>query len=419
MSMLDQAMTSLGTLQAVAVARMVAADAMPYFAQGVLSLVPRELPGLGTLGVTKDSLLLVDGDVLRTWTPREAATVMLHEYLHIFFDHAQRFARLVLLGVLADTPEDRALWNQSADCEINDDLEAAGLPFPSDGTPCTPTTMQLKPNRTAEEYAMELKQQRKNQPPMPQQPQAGGGWCGSGAGNPVPNEPVNDPAGRSPVEQDVQRRADSQAVQQAGAKDQGSVPGGIARQAGMLNAPPKVRWQDRLARLTASAMSYRPGGADYTRSKPSRRQGAVGYMDQPIMPSMRQSIAQVAVVMDTSGSMGEAELSLVMRELKGVLAAQPGMSVTFMACDAAVHSMVEVHSVAQAMAAVAGGGGTDFNPAFEALAKAKRKPDLVVYATDGYGSAPLLPPKVPVVWLLVGGTTQKPAKWGECVEVKE
>src|SRR5687767_12486234 len=103
---------------------------MPYFRTGIQSLVPKEVPGLGTMGVTDGNVLLVDYDVLGKLTAPEAATLILHEYMHRYLQHAERFEKLVKAGVLSRTPEDMKDWNVAGDAEINDNLIEANCPLP-------------------------------------------------------------------------------------------------------------------------------------------------------------------------------------------------------------------------------------------------------------------------------------------------
>jgi predicted metal-dependent peptidase len=51
---------------------------------------------------------------------------------------------------------------------------------------------------------------------------------------------------------------------------------------------------------------------------------------------------------------------------------------------------------------VSGGGGTDFRPVFEWVAREDMGPDLLVYFTDAEGRFPEREPSFPVVWLVKG-----------------
>lgn len=446
-SPMDRPMQHLTAAQAMAAGRARAAEVMPYFGAGVLSMVPREVPGHGTMSISTSSILSYDPDFARRMSANESAAVHLHEYLHIFLKHAERAKKLADLGMIVSL-DDAKLWNQAADCEINDDLQAAGLKLPSGPngeSPCLPEAMGLEPNKLAEEYFSELKKRQQQNPPggsgakpqaqpqpnprgkkpappppLPQQPQAGGGWDGSGAGCPVPNEPEPDDAdGRSAVDQEAQRKSDAQQVQQEAQRKQGNVPLGIMRAADAMMKPPKVPWSTKFARLARSAMAYKPGQVDYTRTKPSRRQGSFwGQSDAPILPSFRQPTATVTIVADTSGSMGEEQLQKMLSEVDAILKAVGG-AVDFLACDAEVHAHLKVRDVRVAAKNMKGGGGTDFRPAFRRIEKAKRAPDLIVFMTDLYGTFPdQAPKKSSVIWLVLGNP-EGSGPWGETIHIDE
>jgi predicted metal-dependent peptidase len=51
---------------------------------------------------------------------------------------------------------------------------------------------------------------------------------------------------------------------------------------------------------------------------------------------------------------------------------------------------------------ISGGGGTDFQPVFEWVAKEQLNPDLLVYFTDAEGQFPEREPAYPVAWLVKG-----------------
>lgn len=440
----NRPMTHLTGLQALAVARAVAVEKMPYFSNGILDLVPREAPGLGTLAVTRSSILMVDFDAIRMWTPNQAAAVVLHEYMHIYLKHDERFAKLVAAGILTFSEEDQKLGNRCGDEEINDDLLEAGLELPSftdkDGNvhgPITPASCGHPPNRLMEEYIkIEVAKRNKRSPQSSGAPGGGGvgggspdpnqmhggagcGHCGSGAGHPVPGEPeADDPDGRSEVDQEVSRKQTNEAIKQA-QRSKGRVPAGLQRFVEMDEQPAKVRWQDKLSRSTRAAVAFRPGAIDYTRKRPSRRQGAFMGRDlQPVLPGMHAPIAEVAVVADTSGSMGEAEMKDVLNEANGVIKSMAGAKISFIACDAQVHAVVRTRRLAEIKLNMKGGGGTDFRPAFDAIAKLKPRPNVVIFATDGYGEYPPEPPKgIHVIWLVVNGG-RIGVSWGEQIQVE-
>ena len=68
-----------------------------------------------------------------------------------------------------------------------------------------------------------------------------------------------------------------------------------------------------------------------------------------------------------------------------------------------------------------GGGGTDFRPYFEALVDRMQheRPNIIVFATDGYGAAPDVGPVgIETIWLMIGdGAREMPfaasGGWGD------
>jgi len=207
-------------------------------------------------------------------------------------------------------------------------------------------------------------------------------------------------------------------VQQAASKSQGRLPGELVRWAKVNLSPPKVDWRQRLLHSIRTACAYRAGAVVYRYDAPSRRQGAIGYgPGKPILPRLRTPVARVAVVADTSGSMGSREVAATLRETRGILKAT-NSAVQFCACDAQVHSLQSVRTVEELLPLLKGGGGTDFRPAFTALEKVDPQPEVVVFCTDGYGTAPEHKPKwAHVIWLLIGDA-RAPCDWGEVIKVE-
>ena len=155
-------------------------------------------------------------------------------------------------------------------------------------------------------------------------PTLGRGQCGSCAGNAVDGEPEGDESaeagGRSEADVENIRRVTAESVRDQGSKGRGFVPSGISRWAEEVLGTPKIAWQTLLARATRNAIAYRPGAVDYRYSKVSRRQAAVGFgPGRPIMPALISPVPRVALVLDTSGSMGTEDIKAGLTEATGVL----------------------------------------------------------------------------------------------------
>lgn len=456
--------------QTLAVARLIASRAMPYFSTVLYNLIPVPKPGLGTFAVTKRGVLLWDPQKAEEWGVDQCAAVLLHEIGHLLKGHADRAAAL---GV---SNENARAWNVCGDAEINDDLIVAfkhhnahsnknklelpeGAIVPS-MLPCADGTVGQPDGRLAEEYYRNLPKQNsgggggdqgeegdaqegegeggsgKNSSQKDDGGHAknapGAGHCGSCAGNPNAEEPQDadgqvDGKGRSDAElARIRRQVAGDIQRQREGKSVGSVPEGWAVWADAQLQPAKVRWQDRVDRIARHAIAHKAGQRDFKYDRPSRRQGALGYgRGIAVLPRMFAPVPHVAFVIDTSGSMGTAEGQIVLAEVDGVLRAT-GAQVSLLTCDAEVHGAAKVRTMREVMNNLKGGGGTLFNPAFEALLKLRPRPNVVIFGTDGdnFDQLPHAQPAgMIVIWLLVGNYARPPrfegAPWGEMIYVTE
>jgi predicted metal-dependent peptidase len=127
----------------------------------------------------------------------------------------------------------------------------------------------------------------------------------------------------------------------------------------------------------------------------------------------------VAVAIDTSGSIGEKQLSAFFAEVGGVLQDVHPRKIYLIWCDAMVHRVDECSSLDELAHIRAqgapGGGGTSFIPPFEWLADNDVRPECMIYLTDMYGDFPKEAPAYPVIWCAI---TDADAPWGEVVRIK-
>lgn len=396
-----------------------------------------------TFAVTEGMLLLISAHVLRAgWTKQAWATILVHELLHVWQRHPARRAA-------GEYPPGE--WNIWADMEINDDLREAGCVFPTD--PETgrvqgvfPEDMGFPLHLTAEEYAALAKQKQEQQyqkgiGPKQPAPQLGGG-CGSGSGGEngveaelkaagllrdrdAPPAPGDEP-GEAPGEaegsvsgrgaEEVEAligRMDAGLIAASEGKEAGKVPSGLALLAEKRKRKSEIRWQDHLRAAVRKAVQFsRAGGyADWGRL--SRRQyGAF------LQPATRNPKVKVMVALDTSGSMLDL-LGAAVTEIEGLLQAVRA-EVQWVQADCEIAAAGKFRGAGDVKKLqLRGGGGTDFRPVFKhALAmRPTHRPDVLVYITDGYGSAPQNPPPFKTIWAMLGGT-RPPAKWGEKVQIK-
>jgi predicted metal-dependent peptidase len=409
----------------------------PYFNAVLRGLVRREAPGLSTIGVTKDGVMLWDPAFVERTDMVELASVLVHEVMHVVLKHHDRSAALgIVAASTADQAADAYIANIAMDCAINTEL-GKGVKLPAGA--CMPENFDMPPNKTFEEYYALLQKQRQEQQQEQQKNQSSGGssegtpdgtpgaargWCGSCAGHPVPGEPEGggaSPDGRSEADMERYRKQVAQDIQ--GVKDRGTVPAALNRWADAFLKPAKIDWRTKLARIVRGTLAYKAGQSDFTWSRISRRQAGVGFgVGRPVIPAMHAPKPSAAVGVDTSGSMSPKDLSMALSEIQGVLAAV-GSGVTVLTCDAVVHEVKDVSTAQEAAALLKGGGGTSMTPIFDELEKRREKPSVTIIVTDGHigdGYPVVEPSWTKTIWCVVGrrGNVEC-CPWGEIVHAMD
>ncbi|MEU9848834.1 VWA-like domain-containing protein [Streptomyces sp. NPDC047985] len=379
-------------------ARYRAATDRPYLASALYALSVVPSAGVPTMGVDRHWRCYVSPAFVEATPVAELAGVWLHEVAHLLRDHHGRAERLP-----AADQRDHHRLNVAQDCEINDDLIADGLPLPAGRM--EPRLFGLPTGRLFEEYL----------PSIP--PGAPAHDCGSGAhGQPVPWElPGNEgPTSLGPVEAQALRRHTAEAMR-AHRRSRGTLPAGWERWADEI-LEPSIDWRQALAGAVREAAAWAAGAMDYTYRRPSRRSAALPGV---VLPSLRRPLPRVAVVIDTSGSMGDEELGAALGEVTGVLreVGVRGNRVTVLACDADVQAVSRVTSAEQV--ALGGGGGTDMRVGIAAALAARDRPNIVVVLTDGFTPWPYEAPSCRLIAALIGADAPLPPQWVETVRVTD
>lgn len=394
--------------EAFRLARLVAAEWQPYLMHALFAVSPVAAEGMGTFAVDAQWRLYMDPARLvgaDRWDTPTAAAVLLHEVGHLIRDHAGREAQL-------PSPRHHLAWNLAGDAEINDDLVAANVPLPVGVV--TPGALGCEDGDLAETYYAALASQ-------PGLPDDGGAGCGSGSGcDPVPGElPASvglggDGAPVDAAEADLVRRRVASAVAEAvAAKGRGSVPGGLARWASDVLAPPTISWDQVLRSAVRAGIGDRAGRIDYTYRRPSRRQ-----VPGIVRPAMRAPQVRVSVVVDTSGSMGQDDLDAALAEIGGVLRSS-GVArdaLRLISCDAVAATSRRVRSLSSVE--LVGGGGTDMRVGIAAAEADRPCPDVVIVLTDGYTPWPDEPGRATLICAIIGaGLDGSTPAWARTVHV--
>lgn len=194
----------------------------------------------------------------------------------------------------------------------------------------------------------------------------------------------------------------------ATAKAQGALPAALERVLADL-LDPKVDWTGKITGFLARHV----GSGSYSWRKPDRR-----LIVRDIYSPGRsgKGANTIVVVGDTSGSMSDKEVAVIMAELRGIIEDINPARVIMLWADAIVQrvdyleSASDIHGLRPK-----GGGGTDFVPAFKWLEENGVEPDGMIYITDGYGRFPNTAPEYPVIWGDIAGHDRYP--WGEVVHI--
>ena len=399
-----------GYSRALQAARVRASYQRAYFAPALFNLIPVRTEMIASMAVDSRWRLYYNDDWLATHTIEENAAVLIHEVSHLLREHEARKN--------AAAVRDIALWNTAADCEINDDLVAEGLPLPDD--PPHPDKFGFQQGEHAETYYRQMLKpaQSGNASAAPSttshQLPTTNQDCGSGAhGERRPWELPDDDGspgggpGVDSVKAELVRRECAQKILDRSG-DSGDVPLGWRRWAHTVLTP-KVDYMATIRHAVRKALRDSTlGRYDRTYRRPHRRQAAYGEF---IMSSFYQPRPRPGFLIDTSSSMQETQLARAVAELGG-LTRQLGYSteVVVACCDAAVHDVRKVFTAAQLE--LYGGGGTDIGAGLRWFTERKSSPiDLLVIVTDCQTPWPEDTPPFPVITIRVGDGAPPP--WGD------
>ena len=386
----------------LAAARLWAATKFPYLATGVFGAQVIADQGSGTVSVDESWRMRADPEVTADWTPAQLGSVLIHHVCHLLRTHGERAQGT---GV---RPDEAADWIRAADAEINDDLVPAGLELP--GHPVLPRDLRAEDGLLAEQYFAGM---RRHASRTAENQARSGQWldCGSGADG-IPRPGQGD-SGLPRWQADLLRRQVAQDVIAHG-KQPGTVPAGLLRWAEEVLSP-KVNWRAVLAAELRRAVAEVSGAVDYSYRRPSRRSAVAGPV---VLPALRRPVPEVAVVCDTSGSMTEDLLAMVLAEVEGLLRALGlARQVRVLACDTAVAPAQRVSSARQVE--LIGGGGTDMGAGIGAAAALRPRPAVTVVLTDGYTPWPAAAPKgMRVVVGLLGEGAPEAPPWTRSVRVE-
>lgn len=203
--------------------------------------------------------------------------------------------------------------------------------------------------------------------------------------------------------------ARARTMQQAMSEDGwGSLPAGLRRMVQDL-LDPKLDWWELLSRWIGENGKRE----NRTFQRPSRRSESVGTYLASIT---KFGFADVAVLLDTSGSISKDDLRDALSEIKGICE-DLELRTRVIVCDARVHADVTIENVYELVKDMRGGGGSDYCPAFDILKKDGFR-GICVAITDGYIAVPDERPEDlrGMLWVLHKNGAA-PCKWGDVIRI--
>lgn len=371
-------------------------SASPFFA--TLLLFARIIPSDRTPTAATDGYTVyVNPGFVAGLAPAELDGVLLHEVLHCALSHATRRG-----------DRDPTLWNVAADIVVNGEIARHGAFALPRGVLLVPA---LEAFSAEEVYELLLRQSYAvPELTMPdlldfaEESPEEDGLAPEG----LPGEP-DAPRPRSAAELEAYWRAvrhQGRVVEELAAGGQGAEPGGLERELDVLRQG-RLPWRRHLWRfLTRTPSDF--SGFD------RRFLGQGLYLDETDGESL-----DVAVAVDTSGSIGDEGLAGFLGELEGIRNAYPHVRVQLFYADAALYGPYDL-ARGDPPPRAQGGGGTSFVPFFAHLDRhpVRNRQRVAVYLTDGYGDFPEGRPRDPVLWVVCpGGLPDREFPFGEVVRM--
>jgi len=179
---------------------------------------------------------------------------------------------------------------------------------------------------------------------------------------------------------------------------------------------PQVNWREVLREYVTSTCV----GNDYsTWRRPNRRY--IG-MNVYLPSGISESVGELVLAIDTSGSIGGRQLSAFLTEIKSICDVVKPQKVRILywdteVCRDEVYLQEDLGKLVQSTKP-AGGGGTTVECVPAYMAKHGIKPQAVVVLTDGYLGGSWGEWAVPVLWCILNNKDARPAV-GKYVHIKE
>ncbi len=236
------------------------------------------------------------------------------------------------------------------------------------------------------------------------QEEGGGGGGGGGHGEPLDEHDWEGADGLSEDEERQLERDIDEAIRQ-GALSAGKLGHNVDRDFDEL-LKPQVDWREMLREFINATCA----GKDFsTWNRPNRR-----FIGQGVyMPSgVSEKVEELVLAVDTSGSIGQRELTLFLTEVKGICTTVKPDKVRLIYWGHKIagdetYEMDEIDNLTKSTKPV-GGGGTDVVCVTEYMKEERITPQAVIVLTDGYLAGSWGDWSCPLLWAILDNKGAKP-----------
>ena len=390
----------------------------PFFGYLALGLELKEAPEVGTMA-TDGKRLFYNPAFVDRLDPKVLRAIIAHETLHCALGHLWR-----------KEARKQEKWNRAADHAANLILKKGGFALPEnclcddkfEGMEAEIIYAKLPDSPSSKERLLDSHDtwsqgNNKNQPQMPPPPRD--------SSDQTPKDEQEKPRGSDDQKEgqapktaggsddenregnDLKKLWQERLVRAAtAARMQGKLPGTVDQRIQDI-LQPKLNWRIILRDMITSFAKN-----NFRLVPPSKKHLWRGIY----LPSMTGETLEIAIGLDTSGSVSEKEFQEFLAEVKGVAEQFDDHVLHFFFCDAAIHERVTLtpHDAWPEQFSKRN-GGTSFVPVFDAIADDNLPVSALVYLTDGAGDYPKQPPEYPVIWIL---NTDYDVPWGQKIKME-
>ena len=338
--------------------------------------------------------------------PKEVEFLFGHEVLHCVYDH---------FGRRGD--RDPQLWNIADDYCVNGDLKKHGVGEFITSVPCL---YDKKYEGLSAEEVYDILYENAEKIDISSlidqmiDEHLDGEGDGEGDGKDEKEgkgRPTLSAEERQQIKDEIKEAMISAAA--ADADGAGKLPAGVKRILQELTEP-KMDWRELLRMQLESTIK-----SDYTWMRTSRK----GWDMDAVMPGMKlDPMIDIALFIDSSGSMEDSMLKDILSETAGIMESFPAYRIHVATFDTQVYNPVQYDS--ENLEDITeyelnGGGGTDFTCVFDYLKREEIEPKRLVVFTDGYPYGSWGDENyADTVWILHGTTSIVPP-WGQYAYYEE